>query len=139
MDAAEYLRLDFAGLRPMPGRRGSGVIADVLRAHRAGSTMTRSEAEELFLRLCRQFLLPMPEVNSRLEGHEVDFLWRPARLVAEIDGYAAHSTRYAFHQDRRRDSDLLLAGYRVVRFTWAQLDGRARRRWPTTVLRLLAG
>ena len=84
--------------------------------------MTRSEAEEVFLALCGRFRLAAPEVNARLEGHEVDFLWRNHRLVAEIDGYAAHGTRSAFHRDRRRDSDLLLAGYRVVRFTWSQLE-----------------
>ena len=39
----------------------------------------------------------------------------------EIDGYAFHRLRTAFETDRRRDADLLLAGYRVLRITWRRL------------------
>jgi len=51
----------------------------------------------------------------------VDFLWRAERLVVETDGHRRHGTRAAFERDRRRDGDLLVAGYRVVRFTWRQV------------------
>jgi very-short-patch-repair endonuclease len=40
-----------------------------------------------------------------------------AQLVIEVDGYAFHSTRTAFERDRRRDTELLGAGYRVLRVT----------------------
>ena len=55
------------------------------------------------------------------EGHEVDFLWTAEALIAETDGAAAHLTRSAFERDRRRDAELLIAGFRVVRFTWRQV------------------
>jgi very-short-patch-repair endonuclease len=51
----------------------------------------------------------------------VDFLWRAARLVVEIDGFAFHSDAHAFEHDRRTDAELTAAGLRVVRFTWRQL------------------
>jgi very-short-patch-repair endonuclease len=87
--------------------------------------ITRSELEERFLMLCRDADLPRPAVNTRLAAngatYEVDFLWRAQRLVAETDGWGPHRTHSAFEADRRRDADLLVAGLRVVRFTWRQI------------------
>ena len=87
--------------------------------------MTRSALEEHFLALCRGADLPQPHVNAWIacgaSGFEADFLWRKQRLVAELDGHATHGTRRAFEADRHRDQRLMLAGYRVVRFTWRQV------------------
>ena len=47
--------------------------------------------------------------------------------MVETDGRDVHSTRRAFEDDRRRDQSLLLAGYRVVRFTWGQVAGEPER------------
>jgi very-short-patch-repair endonuclease len=117
LDEAAYLGLDLSGLRPRHGRRGTGLLAEVLAQHRPGTTLTRSQLEERFLGLCREHELPLPQVNRRLLGYEVDFLWRPQRLVVETDGRAAHGTRAAFERDRVRDADLTAAGWRVVRIT----------------------
>lgn len=43
------------------------------------------------------------------------------RLVAEIDGYAFHSSRTAWERDRRKETALGAAGYRLVRVTWRRL------------------
>ena len=121
-DEAEYLRLDCTGLTPIAGRPGLGRLRDILAHHEAGSTRTRSELEERFLELCAGRGLPAPEVNARLNGHEVDFLWRGAGLVVELDGRAAHDTRRAFERDRMRDAELAVAGQRVVRVTPRRLE-----------------
>jgi hypothetical protein len=42
------------------------------------------------------------------------------RLI-ELDGWSAHGTRPAFHADRRRQNALVLAGWTLLRFTWADL------------------
>jgi very-short-patch-repair endonuclease len=60
-------------------------------------------------------------MNVMLHGFEVDCLWRDARLVVEVDGYAYHSSHRAFVGDRRRDSVIIAAGMRVLRLTWPQL------------------
>jgi very-short-patch-repair endonuclease len=65
--------------------------------------------------------LPAPEVNARILGHEVDFLWRDEGLVVEVDGFQFHSTRAAFERDRQRDAELQGAGLRVLRVTWRQV------------------
>lgn len=82
----------------------------------------RSEAEERFLSMIRSAGLPLPEVNARCGTFEVDFLWRTHRLIVEVDGYEFHTSRAAFHADRRRDLALSAAGFRVVRIGWRQLN-----------------
>lgn len=83
--------------------------------------LTRSELERMFLRLCRRRRLPAPEVNARVGGVEVDFLWRDARVVVETDGFSHHGDRFAFERDRARDARLQAGGYRVLRFTYRQV------------------
>jgi very-short-patch-repair endonuclease len=121
IDEADYLGLPLDGLQPRVGRRGSGRLARVLDRHEPGSTRTRSRFEERMLELCRRFELPAPDVNQPIHGYTADFVWREARLIVETDGWRAHRTRTAFERDRRRDADLLAAGWPVVRITWAQL------------------
>jgi very-short-patch-repair endonuclease len=82
---------------------------------------TRSHLERLFLRVIRDAGLPRPDVNARLGSYEVDFLWRAERLVAELDGYAYHSSREQFAADRRRDRELQRRGYVVLRFTYEEV------------------
>jgi very-short-patch-repair endonuclease len=103
------------------GRRGAGRLKELLERGDP-VTITRSEAEERFLALVRAGGLPAPEVNVRIHGHEVDFLWREQRLVVEVDGFQFHSTRSAFERDRRRDAELQSAGLRVLRVTWRQVS-----------------
>jgi very-short-patch-repair endonuclease len=122
LDEAAYLRLDLDGLRPRRGRRGAGLLARVLAEHEAGATRTRSELEERMLALCRRASLPLPEVNSEVEGYEADFVWPRATLIVETDGWAAHGTRAAFERDRLRDAHHVAAGWRVVRITKRRLQ-----------------
>ena len=93
----------------------------LIAAERRTATVTRSELEERFLALVRSAELPDPEVNARLCGYEVDFLWRARRRVIEVDGHAYHSTRQATTHDRKKDNDLDTAGYGVTRFTADQI------------------
>ncbi len=60
----------------------------------------------------------------RLDGFTCvpDIMFRRERLVVEIDGREFHADREAFESDRRREDELVKAGWRVLRFTWAMLD-----------------
>jgi very-short-patch-repair endonuclease len=118
IDEAEYQRLlDMTALIAVvegnPGRRG----AKLLRAAQGPAEMTKSQLERRFLALVDRHGLPRPQVNSRIEGYEVDFAWPAAKLIVETDGFAAHGTRRAFENDRLRDRRLGRAGYRTVRLT----------------------
>lgn len=103
------------------GRRG-GPILTALIDHRKTSTISRSQAEERMLGLIRAANFPQAEMNVRVNGYEVDFLWRPQRLIVEIDGYAYHSSRSAFERDRAKDAALAAAGFLVIRITWLQME-----------------
>ena len=107
------------------GRRGAGLVRRLL-AEQAPDQIIRSDLELRFLALCREAGLPRPAVNTRIEAngttYEVDFLWRAHQLIVETDGCGPHDTRAAFESDRRPDADLLLAGFRAVRFTWRQVE-----------------
>jgi Protein of unknown function (DUF559)/Transcriptional regulator, AbiEi antitoxin len=111
------------GFQPVD-RRLPKSLRVVLTNHQAGSTLTRSELEERFLALCRASDVPAPLVNAPLLGLTVDFLWPQAALIVELDGRGSHDTRRAFQEDRDRDSMLVAAGFRVLRFTWWDVTSR---------------
>ena len=104
------------GITPSPinGRRGTGRL-------NGAPDRSRSELERAFGKLCEDHELPRPEQNAKVQGIEVDFLWRAERLVVELDGWRYHRTRQAFERDRERDQALARSGHRVLRFTHRQL------------------
>ena len=107
-------------VRQHTGHRG----ARALRAAATKTTeprLTRSEAERRLVELVEAAGLPRPQTNVKLGRWEVDALWEREGIVVEVDGFAYHSTRFAFERDRRKDGDLDDAGYRVLRLTWRQL------------------
>jgi very-short-patch-repair endonuclease len=131
VEQALVLRLTtHAALAAAPTGRGAAALR---RALRTDPALTRSEAERRLLGLVRGAGLPAPRANVRVAGREVDLLWPAQRLVVEVDGFAFHGSRHAFERDRRRDADLVAAGYRVVRFTWRQIAEE-----PLTVVARLA-
>jgi very-short-patch-repair endonuclease len=130
VDRAEELRtFDLNAVRGqierMRGARGTAALAAVIATF-DGSEPTRSEAERRFLGLTRRHQLPKPEVNVWVPlaeggGYRPDFLWRPQRLIVEIDGRAYHARRAAFERDRRRDRRLARLGYETRRYTAREL------------------
>jgi very-short-patch-repair endonuclease len=118
VDEAEYLRLlDLHALRAVvernPGRAGAKLAA----AAQGPVELTRSVLEERFLRLVERNGLARPEVGVEVGGYEVDFLWSDAKLIVELDGFAAHGTRRRFESDRRRDRRLARGGLQTIRVT----------------------
>ena len=99
------------------GRRGLKPLKQALLITRPQDVLTRSELERRALRLIKRARLPDPEVNVKLHGYEVDLLWRPARLIAELDGSEHHDPE----RDTRRDNNLRAHGWTTARFTWRQV------------------
>jgi very-short-patch-repair endonuclease len=113
------------------GRRGVARLRLLLDEVHPSTKRTRSELERMFLDMCGRSKLPQPEVNVKLKVErgrlEADFLWRDAALIVEADSREYHDTDSAFLNDRRREQELQLAGWRVSRCTWAQVEHEPKR------------
>jgi hypothetical protein len=129
IDRAEQLRIfDLTAIQRVLahtlGSRGARIVRGALGTP---SALTRNDLEERFFAICTLAGLPRPQVNMPIvlgDGlHvEADFAWPDLRLIVETDGWATHGTRRAFVNDRRRDRRLALAGWRVLRFTWYEIE-----------------
>ena len=107
------------------GRRGIAILRSFLRERTPGNTPDDSELERLLDEIIRDFDLPEPSRQLWIDLPDkrvrIDHAYPDARLLIEVDSYAWHSDREAFEADRQRDNELQLLGWRVLRFTWAQL------------------
>lgn len=120
---AMYLKLfDLDATREALTRRPNAMLRRLLE----DIAYADSFAEDDFLRLCDRFRLPRPEPQWPIAGHRVDFCWPQERVVVEIDGWGAHSTRDAFQRDRSQTNRMQLLGYVVLRFTTTDVNRRAR-------------
>jgi predicted transcriptional regulator of viral defense system len=118
-------------VRHCRGRRGVARLRLVLDEVRSSAKRTRGELERLFLRMCDRAGIPEPVVNLKLEiddGRllEVDFTWSTTRFAVEADSRRFHDTDSAYRRDRKRDQDLQLAGWRVARCTWEEVEDEPR-------------
>ena len=93
---------------------------------------TRSHLERSFLRLLPTYpraavaRRSTPRVSPCANCH---FLWRPQNAsIAEVDGYAYHSSRASYESDRPRDRELQRRGYVVLRFTYREVTEEAETR-----------
>jgi very-short-patch-repair endonuclease len=116
------------------GRRGAGVLRQVLNGRALGARSGESELEEIFARLCAEWNLPAPSfqhwIDVRGEWRRIDFAYVEKKIAIEIDGYEFHSPNDIFVDDRVRQNDLVGMQWRVLRFTYEQLV-----RHPETVVR----
>lgn len=123
-DRLNLLRLgQIARIYERCGRsRARARIRPLLTAERLYDERRRSPLEDRFATFVRAHHLPPPQTNVLVDGDEVDALWPAARLIVELDSWEFHAHRAAFEEDRNRDTDHLLAGYRTIRVTHRRLD-----------------
>jgi hypothetical protein len=127
IERAETLNLfDLVAIRELldrsPGRRGARKLERALGAEPA---FTRNDLEELMFAIALRAGVPRPLTNYWIGKYQADFAWPEQRLIAETDGRATHATTHAFEHDRLRDRELVTAGWRVIRFTYRQLEDDA--------------
>ena len=134
---AEVLRiLDKQRLRALlkrsRRRRGVARLRLILDTIHPQTKRTRSELERLFLDVLTKTTVPQPEVNIWLPApdgkrYQADFLWRDSELIVEADSRRFHDTDSAFVSERKRQQQLELAGWRVSRCTWEEVEHEPRR------------
>lgn len=121
----EHLRATVDLLQPRPGLAR-------LRRLLGGQPLTDSGLERRFLAIVRLAGLPSPETQAWVNGYRVDFYWRHAGLVVEVDGWRYHRTPGQQLADDRRDQAHVAAGMIALRFGEDQVRYR-----PEEVRRML--
>ena len=107
------------------GRRGVGILV-ALTADEAESKF-RSWLERRAAYVLAAGGVPAPRwnepirENGRLLG-VADACWPRQRLIAEFDGLRFHSSPEQRRADAERERELVLASWRVLRFTWLDVD-----------------
>jgi hypothetical protein len=114
-----------------PAAPGARRLAEALREE---VPFTRSDLEAATLALFRSHSVPAPETNAWISDGEklveVDFLWRDARLIVEVDGWRYHQSRWRRRQDAAKTAALEAQGWHVLRFSEFDIAGT-----PETVAR----
>jgi predicted transcriptional regulator of viral defense system len=106
------------------GRSGSEQLRQALAEHQPRLARTKSDLEVAFIELCESAGIPVPEVNQRVAGWEVDALFRDKRIAVELDGHGNHRSPAQVRRDRRKELDLRGAGFQPVRYSDEQLEHR---------------
>lgn len=109
-----------------PGRTGNTALRELAAQLRDGAA---AESERKLHRLLRQAGLTGWVPNYPLWSHGelvavLDIAIPGKRVAIEVDGWAYHSDVDRFRRDRARQNDLILLGWTVLRFTWADLVER---------------
>ncbi len=107
------------------GRNGVGLMEEVLD-RRAGAGPTESWLERAFLAILEAHGLPLPRCQVRIARRgafvaRVDFIYDAHHLVIEVNGHQHHASREHLAADAARRAALLLAGNRVLDFTYDQV------------------
>ena len=105
----------------LPPAVGRGRVAAVIRLVDPGCGSVLESLCRVLLHLAGlappETQLEVRDSGGRWIGR-VDFAWPAVRLVVETDGFAFHADRASYRADRRRGNALVLAGWRVLRFSW---------------------
>jgi hypothetical protein len=99
---------------------------------------TRSDFEVLFLEFVRRFNLPLPLVNTKVAGYEVDILYPTEKVVIELDSYEFHRDRRSFVRDREKGAALAAEGFLTVYETWDRIIGPGAEREAARLHKTLA-
>jgi hypothetical protein len=76
---------------------------------------TRSPLEDDFVAFAKRHGLPIPRINVRVNGQEVDALFPEERVIVELDSLEFHDDPISWRNDRRRDRASAAHGYLTVR------------------------
>lgn len=113
--------LDSVARRGKPGVRRMRRVLDV----RWGQNHSQSILEQRARALLRRAGLPDPVSEFPIPwsvGRRFDDAYPDARLAIEWDGRRYHGQFQAFEADRLRDREALLHDWRIVRFTWNDVN-----------------
>ncbi|MEN3611151.1 DUF559 domain-containing protein [Plantactinospora sp. ZYX-F-223] len=106
----------------LPRARRRALVRETARDAEGGA---EALSEIDFVRLCRRYQLPRPDLQERRRDASgrvryLDAYWRRWRLHVEVDG-AHHMQVRHWEADMRRQNDVWLDGDRLLRFSAHQI------------------
>jgi hypothetical protein len=113
-----------------PFARGRRQLCWALTLLADDGTAARSDVEIATLMAIVEAGLPRPQVAHRVFTEhgklvaEVDLAYPQQRIAIEIDGYRWHSTPAQKRRDEQRQNQLILLGWRVLRFSASEVRRR---------------
>lgn len=121
------------------GRRGAGVLREVLERRALGAERPDGLLEPRMARLLRRHGLPPARFQHEVHAGRrlvarIDFAYPGPRLAIEVDGWEQHATRESLQHDLTRQNALVGLGWTVLRFTWGDVVTR-----PGHVAAVIAG
>lgn len=111
------------------GRAGTVLFRTLLTEREPDYVPPESELEARFLDLVERHALASPEQQVDLGDDDgwigrVDFLFRGAGIVVEVDGAEFHDGLVDRRRDEARDERLTAAGWHVLRLKWDDVANR---------------
>jgi very-short-patch-repair endonuclease len=104
--------------------KGGRTLKTMLVQRPVAAPATESDAETLFVQLVRAAGFPDPVrqywIVLRGRRYRLDFAWPALRLAVEIDGAAVHGPD-ELPRDLRRQNQIILDGWLILRFPWTML------------------
>jgi very-short-patch-repair endonuclease len=108
--------------RNLTTTRGAGALARLLADRTAG--VPEGEMEREFLDLVRRHRLPAPARQHRVGRFRLDFSYPDVLIAIELDDIGSHGTPAGLQRDLERQNELILCGWTILRFTWADVTRR---------------
>jgi very-short-patch-repair endonuclease len=96
-------------------KRGAKTLMRILRDRFDGALQL--ELERMFARKLKRSALPPPDRQFRVGKRKIDFAYPKFKIAIELDGLG-HAAGAVFRDDRRRQNELVLQGWLVLRFTY---------------------
>lgn len=111
-----------------PRRPGAARIRRELELRSFDDVLPQSALETRFVELIRRCGLPEPHRQYRIDAGGrrayVDFAYPDRQVAIELDGYEGHGGRAAWQDDLHRQNAVASSGWRVVRFSWSDVERR---------------
>ena len=98
-------------------RKGVGLLRRLLD-DRERNGRRESTLEKKFEALVKKAGLPMPTRQHWLGKRRIDYVYADRKIAVELDGRGPRASKKAFEDDRKRQNEIVLGDWKVLRFTW---------------------